>query len=124
MEQWAIIVFNVLGLAVIVCGVAICVRFDQRGKTRRRELEHAERMRAIELGQQLDDAAVSRNQALGAIGVAVPIASLSAASIGSCFVLVFKDERLRFAAFSVVWLVCGSACLTVVPIVITRLRNR
>lgn len=123
MEPWAIITANVLGAATFFGGIALCVRFDQQGKTRRRELEHAERMRAIELGRPPTDAAVARYQALGAIGVAVPIASLSAAAIGSCFALLFKEPEWRFGALAVIWLVCGAVCLAVLPVVAARLRE-
>ena len=123
MEPWAIITANVLGVATFFGGIALCVRYDQQGKTRRRELEHAERMRAIELGRPPTDAAVARYQALGAVGVAVPIAGLSAAAIGSCFALLFKEPEWRFGALAVIWLVCGAVCCSVLPVVVTRLRE-
>ena len=124
MESWVIIIVtNVLGVAVIFGGIALCVRFDQQGKTRRREMEHAERMRAIELGRPLDDAAVSRYQALGAVGVVVPIVSLSAAVIGSCFALVLKEPHWRFGGLVVVWVTCGAVCLAVLPAIAARLRE-
>jgi len=123
MESWAVIVANVLGVAVFFGGIALCVRFDQQGKTRRRELEHAERMRAIELGRPLDDAAVARYQALGAVGVVVPIVGLSAAAIGSCFALLFKEPEWRFGSLAVIWVVCGAVCLAVVPVVAAKLRE-
>jgi hypothetical protein len=123
MEPWVVVTANVLGIAVLFGGIALCVRFDQQGKTRRRELEHTERMRAIELGRPLDVASVARYQALGAVGVAVPIASLSAAVIGSCFAMLFKEPEWRFGALAVVWLVCGAVCLVVLPVVSTRLRE-
>ncbi len=123
MEPWAIVAANVLGVATFFGGIALCVRFDQQGKTRRRELEHAERMRAIELGRPLDDAVVARYQALGAVGVAVPIACLSAAVIVSCFAMMFKEPEWKFGAMAVVWMVCGAVCLAVLPAVAARLRE-
>lgn len=123
MEPWAIVAANVLGVAAFFGSIALCVRFDQQGKTRRRELEHAERMRAIELGRPLDDAAVARYQALGAVGVAVPIASLSAGAIGSWVALLFKEPEWRFGALVIIWMVCGAVCLVVVPVVAARLRQ-
>lgn len=122
MDLWMMLT-NVFGIAAFFGGIALCVRFDQQGKTRRRELEHIERMRAIELGQPLDDAAVARNQALGAIGVAVPIVSLSAAVLGSCFALVIKEPTWQFGAIAIVWVVCGAVCLAVLPSVAARLRE-
>ena len=115
---------NVLGISALFGGIGLCVWLDQRGKTRRRELEHAERMRAIELGRPLDDAAVARLNALGAIGVAVPISALSAAAIGSSFALLVQYSRLRFAIIAVIWVVCGAVCLAVLPEIARRLREK
>lgn len=123
LEWLAMIVANVLGLAVFIGGIAVCVRYDQQGKTRRRELESAERMRAIELGMPLNDAAVARYKALGAIGVAVPIVSLSAAAIGSYFALLFKEPEWQFGLIAVIWVVCGTICLVVLPTVTAGLRE-
>lgn len=123
MEFWVVAFANVAGLAVLFGGVVACVRFDQKGKTRRRELEHNERMRAIELGRPLDDAAVARFRALGAVGVAVPVTSLSAAVIGGSFVLVIQDSVLRLLALAVVWGVCGLVCMVTLPVVLARLRE-
>ena len=50
MDPVLMIVANVAGVAVLFGGIALLVWLDQRGKTRRRELEHVEWMRAIELG--------------------------------------------------------------------------
>ena len=123
MVPWAILVTNVLGSIIFFGGIALCVRFDQQGKTKRRKLEHAERMRAIELGRPLNDVAVARYQALGAVGVAAPIASLSAAAIGSCFALMFDAPEWRFATVAVVWVVCGAVCLAALPVGFLRLRE-
>ncbi|MBX9584845.1 MAG: hypothetical protein K2X87_31460 [Gemmataceae bacterium] len=124
MEPWLLVVANVLGGAVMFGGIALCVRFDQRGKTRRRELEHAERMRAIELGRPLDDAEVARVKALGAVGVAAPIAAMSAAVVGSLFAYSIGEPVWRFAALAVIWGVCGLVVLAAVPAVVARLKGR
>jgi MFS family permease len=79
-------------------------------------------MRAIELGRPLDDTAVARSKALGAIGVAVPVVSMSAGVVGSCIALGFGEPLWRFAAFFVNWIVCGAVCVTVVPLLVHRMR--
>lgn len=124
MDGLAVVAANIGGMALFIGGIALCVRFDQQGKSRRRELEHAERMRAIELGRPLEDAAVARYHALGAIGVAVPVSALSAAAIGSGFALAFQQPEWRFGALAVVWAVAGAATLAAVPAVLARLRER
>lgn len=120
MDPWLIVAANVLGWGVILGSISLCVYFDQQGKTRRRKLEHAERMRALELGRPLDDAAVARNKALGAIGVAVPIVSISGAVVGSCVALGI-EMPWRLAAFLVNWIVCGAVCVAVLPLIVRRL---
>lgn len=121
---WPIILGNTIMLIVFFGGIALCVRFDQQGKTRRRELEHAERMRAIQLNQPLDYAALARYQALGAIGVVVPIITLTAATIGSCFAFVFREPQYQFGLLAIIWLVSGLICLATLPAVLDRLRER
>ena len=122
MEHAAVVLANAVGVVGFFGSIAVCVWLDQRGKTRRRELEHDERMKAIELGRPLDDATVARTQALGAVGVAVPIATMSAACIGSLFAFMFDESVWRFTTLAVVWAVCGIICLTVLPIVLAKLR--
>lgn len=121
MDPWLIVAANALGCGVLFAGIALCVYFDQRGKTRRRELEHLERMRVIELGRPLEDAAVTRNKALGAIGVAVPIVSISGAVVGSCIALAI-EMPWRIAAFVVNWIVCGAVCVAVLPLLVRHMR--
>ena len=120
-QEMILLLANLLGLTLFIGGIALCVRFDQQGKTRRRELEHVERMRAIELGQPPDDAEIARCQALGAIGVGVSIASFSAATLGSCFAFVIQEPLWRFLVLAVVWPVCGLIPLVALPLVIVRL---
>lgn len=110
--------------AVMFGGIAFCVWFDQRGRTRRRELEHVERMRAIELGRPLEDDSIARYQALGAIGVVVPIASLSAATVGSGFALMLEDPLWRFLSLTIIWIVCGGVCALALPFLIAKFQEK
>ncbi len=121
MDPVLMIVANVAAVAVLFGGIALLVWLDQRGKTRRRELEHVERMRAIELGRPLEDAAVARTKALGAIGVAVPVVSISGAVVGSCVALAMSEPLWRFGAFFVTWVSCGTVCASILPLLVRRL---
>ena len=47
-------------LLALFGGIALLMLIDGRGKARDRELTHAERLRALELGQPLPDAEVAR----------------------------------------------------------------
>ena len=117
------VVVNLTTWGTLMGVIAFCVRHDQRGKMRRRELEHEERMRAIAAGVGLDDAAVARYRALGAVGVAVPVTSLSVAVAGSCFALAFDEPQFQFGLLAVVWVVCGAVALAALPATVARLRE-
>lgn len=68
MNALAIIALNLTTWGILVGGIVFCVRHEQRGKARRRELEHDERMRAIELGVPPDDAAVAFRETISRDG--------------------------------------------------------
>ena len=123
MDSSMMLMANVLVAAIFFGSITLCVRFDQQGKTRRRQLEHVERMRSLELGLPLQDGPVARYQALGAIGVAVAVSSFTMAAIGSCFALAFREPELRFGSLAVVWAVCGGVCVVILPTVLKGLRE-
>ncbi len=88
-------------------GIALCVWLDQRGKTRRRELEHVERLRALELGRPFEDAETARADALGSIGVSLGVTCFVTAALATCVVLYLLDSELRVAVLLAIWLICG-----------------
>lgn len=105
MQPW-IIAANALGGGAVFAGIAVLVWLDQRGKTQRRRLEHVERLKAIEAGVSLPDAEVARCQALGAVGVAAVISSMSAAIIGTLCVVLTPGDWGREVALVIIWLTC------------------
>jgi hypothetical protein len=100
---------TIVAMLVFFAGVCVCVWLDQRGKTRRREMDHVERMRAIELGRPLDDAEVARSQALGSIAVAVGISSFAAAVLATFVILTLMDADERLRILVVIWPLCALA---------------
>jgi hypothetical protein len=95
-------------------------------KERLRNLEHTERLRALELGHPLPDRgdvakAQSVFRAAGAIAILVPLALVCAAGGVSVWILHVTsssevsffgvDSDLRTALFAIVWGVCGLVML-------------
>jgi hypothetical protein len=120
-------------------GIALCMWVDQRGKWRQRELENAERMKALEQGLPLPDAEIaraeaekSRARAAGAVGVLVPLFTL-AASVGStAIVLAYQKHSETPIAFATprstaplvtIWVVCGVIVTAALVLSIRNLRR-
>lgn len=108
------------GIGTLVT-ITLWVWIDQRGKTERRKLEHLERMKAIEHGLPLNDAEVARARALGAVGVAVPIAALSGGAIATGLLLI-KPE-IAMIPLIVLWPVVGVVSLVSTVLVVGPLRR-
>jgi hypothetical protein len=102
----------------------------QAHEERMRNLEHAERLRALELGQPLSDAGeLSKTQsavrAAGTVGTLVPL-GLASAAIGSSYLILgwIRENSqvtffgsafdLRFGLFAIVWGVSGLVMLATV----------
>jgi hypothetical protein len=110
---------NALAIAAFFGGLAAVIYLDHLGKARRRQLEHTERMRALELGQPLDDVSLSRTRALMVIGIVVPLTALGAA-VGGSAVALCLEPRYRFPAWALIWSICGAIVIVTMPIVLRR----
>ena len=107
-----LVIFQLLAPVAIFGWIALMVFIDQRGRTKRRELEKIERMRALELGQLPDDAAVARAHAAGAIGVVSVLGSLVAALIATPLLLYFPPRgEPQWVLAIVVWSITGTIAL-------------
>jgi len=113
---------QILGIVAFFGMIAVFVWLDQRGKTQRRQLEHAERMRALDRGVPLQDAETARWNALGAIGVAVPVSAFSAAALATGLLMI-KPE-IAFVALVVLWPVAGVVSLVSTLVVLAYFRDR
>jgi hypothetical protein len=89
-----------------------------RHERAKKQLTHLERIKALEMGQPLPDAAVARAHAessraylCGAVGIIVPL-TMAAAAVGGTW-LVFQQYELplQFPLLCTIWGVCGVAAL-------------
>jgi hypothetical protein len=103
-----------LGTFAFFGGIGLIMWIDQKGKSRERELAHIERLKALELGQPLPDAAVARAQAdasraraAGATMILVPLGMAGMAVGVTPLVFIFGGPNLHLALLCVIWGVCG-----------------
>ncbi len=110
-----------LGTLAFFGGIALLMWVDQRGKTSQRQLEHAERLRALELGQELPDAAVaraaassSRARAAAVVGLLVPAFVLGSGVGATALILVAASADIHLPVLCVIWGVCGLVSMVAV----------
>jgi hypothetical protein len=118
-------------LLALFGGIALLMLIDGRSKAKERELAHAERMRALELGQPLPDAEVARARSdssrAWARGLSAAAASLgmAGAAVGATALLVGRDEpRTLLPLLCVIWGVCGLVALIAVAVGLGAARRR
>src|SRR5437762_2680342 len=120
-----------LGTLAFFGGIALMQWVDQRGKTTQRQLEHAERLRALELGQELPDAAVaraaatsSRARAAASVGVLVPAFVLGSGVGATALILVTASANIHLPLLCVIWGVCGLVSLVAVSSSLSALKHQ
>src|SRR5256885_757953 len=118
-------------LLALFGGIALLMLIDGRGKAKERALAHAERMKALELGQPLPDAEVARAKAdasrAWARGLCAAAASLGmvGASLGAtALVLLWAEPGSQLPTLCVVWGVCGLVALVAVSVGLAASRQR
>ena len=111
------------GLLALFGGIAILMLIDGRNKAQERKLTHAERLKALEMGQPLPDAEVARARSdasrAWARGLSAAAASLgmAGAAVGATALLVGRDEpHTLLPLLSVIWGVCGLVALVAVAV--------
>jgi hypothetical protein len=114
-------VFAVVGLAVFFGGIALLMLIDGRSKAHERQLAHAERLKALELGQPLPDAEVARARAsaqrawaAGLTALLVPLGLASTAVGATALVFSMASPQAHVTLLCVIWGVCGVVSLTAV----------
>ncbi|MCS6852175.1 MAG: hypothetical protein NZ700_13515 [Gemmataceae bacterium] len=96
----------ILAMTVLVLGsLLILVPQLLRSQQRALDLQHEERMKALEQGQPLPPADVS-SRAAGRTATLVPMVVICAASTVTCFLAAYKHESL-FSVSLAVWTVAG-----------------
>jgi len=117
-EQAYVGLWSVLGSISFFGGVGLLMWIDSRSKLKVRQLEHAERLKALECGQPLPDADIaraaaeqSRTRAAGFIGTVVPIVMAGVAIGGTAILCWYLSEPVMERAFlpvvCTIWGVCG-----------------
>jgi hypothetical protein len=125
MEILALGLGYALGAVAFFGMIVLCVRYDQAGKTRRRELEHLEKMKAIELGHAPQDAEVARYTAVGATCIVVPLATFGTALLTTLALLNVNEEVWwRPAVLLTMWGVCGVVNVVLIAILAPRLGQK
>lgn len=112
---------------VLFTTLAVLIGFlywlHDRARRRKMELEHAERIKAIEAGVSVPDEAAAKArqaQVVGAavIGLGVPvIGSLIAAAL-SLYIFAYQPTNLQIALFAILWGVQGLVSLLCVILAI------
>ena len=114
------------GLIVLVGLTMIVLALWLSG--RKQDQAHAERMKALELGQLPDvlraSAEMSRTRAAATVGVLVPLMMAGAAAGGTALVLAQNGLRWELTALCVIWGVCGVVSLVTVTCSLGALRRR
>src|SRR5262245_54282370 len=109
------------GLLALFGGIAILMLIDGRNKAQERKLTHAERLKALEMGQPLPDAEVARARAdahrawasgLAALGVPTVLAGSAVGATALVFVQASPPTHLTLLC--VIWGICGLVSLVAV----------
>jgi hypothetical protein len=107
MDSFLMLGFGVFVILLLVVFGGLAIWLSVKSEDRKRELAHAERIRAIECGYTLPDAAVARNRAVGWIGAGVPAVSLAIAAWVTWVVLGPGTSSGSHWVLALVWSVCG-----------------
>jgi heme A synthase len=87
------------GLLVMLAAV-----LAYRHERRKRELEHAERMKALEAGLPLPDAEVARARAVGLATTLIVVTAMASAALGTWLVLPRLEQPPHLlAALGIIW---------------------
>lgn len=115
MEAVGISIGAGLGTFAIFGGIALLMWIDSRNKRHERDLKHAERLKALELGQPLPDVEVARAHAeqtrwvfLGLICFLVPIGLAGIAVGATALVLKLASPNIHLPLLCVIWGVVGA----------------
>jgi uncharacterized membrane protein len=98
--------------AMVLLGLLILIPQVLRSHQRTAELQHTERMKALEAGQKLPQENALRNAA-GRTAVIVPAISVCAAAAVTCYMVVNKSDNVIALALTV-WIVTGAISLAAI----------
>jgi hypothetical protein len=111
-------VFSILGVVAFFGSIGLLMWIDQRGKATQQRQQHEERLRALELGRELPDAAVARAEASSSrawaaafVGFFVPLLALGAGVGATALILTQASEGIHLPVLCTVWGVTGLICV-------------
>ncbi len=133
-----------LGLFAVFGGIALMIWVGNKGETekrklkhdedvQRRQLEHTERLKALEAGFPLPDADLAYARAdvvragvAAAIGIAVPVVTIGGAVAATAMVLSMAGPELHLPVLCVIWASAGlvSLCTAVISLAAVASRRR
>lgn len=110
-------------------GIALIMWVDARNKRLVRQMEHAERLKALELGQTLPDAELARARvessrawAAGLMGLVVPGSVFGIAAGATALVLAYASPSIHLPLLCVIWGISGLTGLLTVIISLGTIR--
>ena len=122
--DYSIMIFAGVMLGMFIVFAALAVWLDGKRKARQRELEHIERLKAIECGYPLQEEESGRHKMVGGFGITTPIIAMMAATWTTEEILKFSDAQAPRWLLAVVWGVCGVVSLGVGLAAVFALRSQ
>lgn len=121
MEPAGIALAGALGIFAFFGGIALLMWIEGRNKRHERDRKHAERMKALEMGQPLPDLAIAQTHAAVARTVLLIVAcclvppALAGAAIGATALVLHNAQHdIHLPVLCVIWGVVGLVSLVVV----------
>jgi hypothetical protein len=142
MEAVLGVIGGVLALGAVLSGVALIVwvassaelkkqQLQQERELRERGFQHAERLKALEVGFALPDAELAfaraeriRAGVAAAIGIVVPVVAVGGAVAGTALVLSMAQPGLHLPVLCVLWPCCAGAAMVTAVTSLSTLKSR
>jgi hypothetical protein len=123
-------IFGLVILLAFFGGIGFLVWLDHKGKLRQREMEQAERIKSMELGQELPDIALAwakadlaQTRAAAAIGILVPLILVGAMVGLTVLVLHWTEPRYQMPLLIILWGIGGVVSLVTALVSLSALRR-
>jgi hypothetical protein len=131
-----------LGLFGLFAGIALLAWVSNKGDSekrklnheaeqQRRQLEHTERMKALEAGYSLPDADLAQAQTdrvragvAAGIGITVPVVIMGGAVAATALVLSLANPSLHLPVLSVLWPCCAVAAMVTAVVSLGAVKSR
>jgi hypothetical protein len=119
-----------VGILALFGGIGFLVWLDHKGKLRQREMEQAERMKMLELGQELPDVTlawhkteVARTRAAAGIGILVPLVFIGAMVGLTILILDRATVGHQLPLLAILWGIGGGVSLVTALVSLSALHR-